>query len=123
MTQKPEDTELELQAFFDAEKSRDAQPSDALMAAILRDAQELQPAPAGIPIAAPEPWSFKRDIWQAMGGWGAATALSACLLVGVTLGYTPPDSLSGLTATVLENTGILVADDDYATLDDMMAEG
>jgi len=123
MTQKPEETELDLAAFFAADMEADAGPSDELMAAVLRDAQALQPEPMGLAPSGARSWSFRLDFWDALGGWGAAGALSACLIVGVTLGITPPDGLSAFTDTVLENTGILTDEDAYMTLNDLMAEG
>ncbi|MFT4717129.1 MAG: hypothetical protein ACI9ZD_002387 [Paracoccaceae bacterium] len=123
MTQKSEDVELDLEGFFADEAARDVQPSAVLMAVILGDAQEMQPHLAGFAKPATRPWSFKLDIWDALGGWGTASALSACLLVGVTLGYTPPTSLDGIANTFLENAGFSVTEDDFFMLDDILAEG
>ncbi len=123
MTQKNPDTDQDLEVFFTAEQAADNRTSDALMAAVLRDAMAAQPLPAGIATAPKARWSWPRDLWDTMGGWAAAGALSACLVLGLSIGYTPPQGLADIAISVLETAGISTDDSEFFTLDDMMAEG
>lgn len=127
MTQKPDDTELDLETYFKAELATGTLPSADLIAAVLSDAEKLQPALAGLPVAPsisrPIRQTWWRDFWDVLGGWGAVGALSACLALGVTLGYTPPQGLTDLTDAVLESAGFSVADNDDYTLDELMLGG
>lgn len=123
MTQKPDSTEHDLDAYFTAELATDQTPSGDLIAAILRDAEALQPALPGLPVALTKRGNRMREFWGALGGWSTAGALAACLVLGVTVGYTPPDGLSDLTDAVLETAGFSMAENDYFTLDDLMVGG
>jgi len=118
-----QDDDRALEAFFEAERAEAVEVPAHVLTAVLKDAQQQQPAAKGLAPADPVRTSWLRDVWQALGGWQAAGALSACLLLGVTLGYSPPDSLSTLAENVLISTGISEADSDYYTLDDLVAEG
>jgi len=120
------DTEIEheLEVFFAAEKLADNVPGGALLDAVLRDAETLQPDPVGLVQARkPTRWSFRRDIWHALGGWQAAAALSLSLVVGGVIGYTPPEGLSDLAQSVFDTTEANLTGSDYFSLDDLMAEG
>ncbi len=118
-----QDDDQALEAFFEAERSQAVEVPAHLLSAVLKDAQQQQPAPKGLASASSVRASWIGDIWQTLGGWQATGALSACLLLGMTLGYSPPDSLSTLAENVLISTGISEADSEYYTLDDLVAEG
>lgn len=113
-----------LEAFFDAARVSGEAPSEALLAAILRDAEAAQPDPPGLPKAAPaQPrrWLPRAD-WLGIGGWQTAAILGVSLVLGAVLGYTPPAALEPLTSEVLGGTGMVQATE-YYMLDDMLAEG
>lgn len=122
-TQSDAAEDLELQTFFDAARVSAPQPSGALLNTIHAEAQRLQPN-AGSPQAkAPARGSWWGEIWQEFGGWRAAAALSACLFVGLSLGYNPPDALDEFATTVLGTAGLGEVDEGYYTLDDLVTEG
>ena len=68
--------------------------SDALMAAVLRDAARMQPAPAPV---RPGLWASLLDL---IGGWPAMGGLAAAGLAGVWLGVAPPVALESATAAL-----------------------
>lgn len=121
MVQNKNDQEME--AFFTAEKADAPKPSAALMAAILHDGQSQQPEMRGI---LPARTGTKRQKWwsaDAFGGWGGLSALSACLVLGVSVGYASPQSLSNLALTMLDSAGIEQTIQGIPLLDDVMAGG
>lgn len=79
-------------ALFAAAKSADPVPSADLMARILADAKDAQTVPVqSVPPAAPKRFT---DVWaDLLGGWAGATALAACVCLGVIVGFTSPDAV------------------------------
>lgn len=125
MTDRPpikniaQDDNLEL--FFAAERANPTPPNPALLGRILSDANALQPATEAINSPIRNTWW--QEIWAGFGGWGAAAALTSCLILGVSLGVAPPQTLGTLAETVLETTGIGTVAAEYLILDDLMVEG
>jgi hypothetical protein len=124
MTDKPENNALdqELEAFFAAEAAVDMTPPDALIATVLRDAQRAQPTPTSV-AAHPRNPTWFGDIFRAFGGWQGGLALATCLIIGLSLGYTPPDALRDFASDMLETAGISTGSGGYSPLEDMLAEG
>lgn len=102
-----QDDDLEL--FFKAARQDVSEPSDALMAAILADAQAQQPRAASLSPARPKENWF-RSLLAVVGGWPAAASLTTATVAGVWLGFTQPVQLETL-------SGGLVLAGDYATTD------
>lgn len=75
------------------------QVPDALMAAVLRDAAQLQPAPTRE--AAPVRVSLWDSFLDLIGGWPAMGGLAAAGMAGVWLGFAPPVALEGAAAQLL----------------------
>lgn len=127
MTHKKTPTDLEpdlgLDAFFAAHRGVEDQPSEDLMNSVLISALAAQPKPADIAPSTKSRLSWGWDVWQSLGGWPAATALSACLVLGLSLGYTTPDGLSDVAETMLSGVGLGETDGGYLSLDDLMVEG
>lgn len=125
MTEKPEDSgaDMGLEALFAAEKSSDLTPPDDLIAAVLRDAAAMQPAPAGRTAAKAGRGTGFGDFLRAFGGWQGGLVLASCLIVGLSLGYTPPDILRNLASDMLDTAGISTGGGVYSPLEDMLAEG
>ena len=111
MAEKRPLNEAELEKLF-AEAADDApQPSDALMARILADAQaELPKAPA--PTAAPRRGWLAAALGQ-IGGWPAAAGLATAAVAGLAIGLATPEALEDITG------GYLTAESGYG-LDDLM---
>jgi hypothetical protein len=120
-----------LDAFFEAARDTPKAVPASLLARVLDDAQALQPAPKGLPkreTRAPglfEGW----DLSGFFGNWRAGGALAGFLVLGLFLGYTPPDALSPVTdavTTAMTGTSpVMDSDTDGAffSLDDLMTEG
>lgn len=128
MTQKPMKTgaRLELEPFFAAEKATDLSPPDNLVAAVLRDARAMQPSVADhsdVRRAAPVKSDWFGDFARIFGGWPGALTLASCLIIGLSLGYTPPVSLWNFAGDVLDGAGISAGSGGYSPLEDMLAEG
>ncbi len=71
-----------------------------LMAAVLRDAADLQPRV----VAAPARHSLWESFLDLIGGWPAMGGLAAAGLAGVWLGFSPPATLEAATARALGAT-------------------
>ena len=103
MTTTEEDRELrDLEAFFEAALDAEPDPSEALMAKIMADAdavadswaEDIQPARGGL----------IRGFLDAIGGWPAASGIVTAGLVGVVVGFSPPAMLSEITDGCLYGT-------------------
>lgn len=108
----------QLDAMFASAAAKEPGPSDDLMARVLRDAQAVQadfgladPERAGSVAAARAPrfWDRFFDGISAP----ARAVLAASVLAGVSFGYLGADTLSSLTTTVIDETGIDVLDDGF----------
>jgi hypothetical protein len=127
---KKKDTEnmRELDCLFEAARSETTTPSDALMAAILRDASAKMPQPAHISSRThsepTRPSGVLRSLFAGLGGWQAVTALTASACFGLWIGYAMPEqaALVGMDTVAAGE----LTDDDYAfysDIDDLLAEG
>ena len=125
--------EAELEAAFAVLRMAAPQPSAALTERLLADAFDQQPRPVP-PV--PQPDRAGRSsggFWArglaAVGGWGAVGGLTTAGLIGVWIGFSPPQGLAGLTgladgvlgstaadeATTVELLEFLPSFDDYLT--------
>lgn len=102
------DDDLGLEAFFEAGRQDAPVPSDALMAAILSDAQAHQPSPQAIPAARPQRRSFWQELKAQIGGWPALAGMATATLAAVWVGFAAPGQLEVLSG------GIVLAGD-YTT--------
>lgn len=100
------------------------QPSADLLARVLGDALDLQPAAAGRvalarPVAVPGFWA---GLWAQIGGGPGLAGLSTAALAGLWLGFAQPAALSDMTETLWS---VQAADDVelIAPEDDFFAEG
>jgi len=117
-------TDVGLDALFAlARDGGDKAPSDALMSAILADADRVQAdafaattAPAIPPKRAP-----LQKLLAALGGWPSVAGLAAATAAGVVRGVSPPEALDTLTASLL---GSDLSDTDVLYgFDILLAEG
>lgn len=91
--------EAGLEAFFDAGRKAMPEPSEALMAAILRDAATHMPAPAKSGSA--ERRSFWRELISQIGGWPALAGMATATVAGVWIGFAAPVQLETLSGGVI----------------------
>lgn len=99
MTQNdPDDTEFVEQMLDEAGRQR-FEPSAALSARVLAQAQALQPAPRRM---AHSPW---RRLLDRFGGWQAVGGLAAASCVGFWIGISPPAGLLDPGALLLGTEG------------------
>lgn len=113
--------EAELQAFFEAASAKTEAPGDALMSAILADADALQPDPHAIKVRRGA-FSWSRDVWQVLGGWRGVSALTASVVLGLWVGYAPPAGLSTFTEALLGTDTATASSDVFFSLDDLLVE-
>jgi hypothetical protein len=97
--------DFDLDALFADEKLTDLMPSDTLMNAVLRDADNVQADRARpAPVAQPTPWW--QGIVQQMGGWQAVSTFATCACFGLYIGYASSvDQVFGL-ATSTDSAAI-----------------
>lgn len=115
------DTELE--HFFHAAQAAAPQPSEALMARILRDAEAQQPkAQPAAPHRARGGWLS--GVLRGLGGWPALTGLATATVAGVWIGYAAPSAVSTLASDIWpsDTTGYDVVDL-IPSMDTFLAEG
>jgi hypothetical protein len=77
----------------------DVQPSDALLARVLADADDVQAAFQ--PEQAATPSGLWTRLLDALGGWPAVSGLAAATVAGVWIGVAPPTSVQDLTASMM----------------------
>jgi len=75
-----------------------AEVPDALMAAVLRDAEALQPAAVTQAPASPGLWQM---LLETIGGWPTMGGLATAGVAGLWLGVAPPATLEGVTADLI----------------------
>jgi hypothetical protein len=80
----------DLAPWFEAARADGPEPSDALMARVLADAEALQPRPADPPRGGGA-WA---EVWRLLGGWPAAAGLAAAGVAGLWIGAAPPEVLA-----------------------------
>ncbi|RYG89358.1 hypothetical protein EU803_17965 [Loktanella sp. IMCC34160] len=85
--------------FAEARSARVADPSEALMQAILGDAAEALEASRPVPVAAARP-GFLAGLWAALGGVAGVSGLATAAAVGVWFGVAPPAGLDGLSTAI-----------------------
>ncbi|MEL6508842.1 MAG: hypothetical protein AAFQ32_03560 [Pseudomonadota bacterium] len=85
-----------LDAYFDAARAKAPQPSGALQARILTDADAVL-ASAGAPAKAPP--GRLHAFLAAVGGWPAMAGLATATLAGVWIGISPPAMVETLIET------------------------
>ncbi|PKQ14171.1 MAG: hypothetical protein CVT70_00750 [Alphaproteobacteria bacterium HGW-Alphaproteobacteria-1] len=76
--------DVRLEAFFEAARATPPEPSPALMAAVLRAAEGLQPAAPRAPLTA--------RLREAFGGWPALAGLATAAAAGVWIGTALPEA-------------------------------
>ncbi|WP_432447855.1 hypothetical protein [Aliiroseovarius marinus] len=84
-----------LEAFFNAARQDNPAPSDALMSAILADADRLQPQPKKLERDAEMPvkQGAVKAILSAIGGWPSAAGMVTATVAGVWIGFAQPVQL------------------------------
>lgn len=124
MTDNENKTETDdiLASFFTAAKADNVVPSEDLMAAIMRDAVEIQPQAPIVKTRRPTRQTWWQGALEALGGWQAAGALTACAAVGVWIGFAAPEGLSDLPEAFLTQTGIVDSTDYYFPMADITSE-
>lgn len=101
MTDKRNDTGG-LETHFEAARRHRAEPSDALLARVLADAQTVQDE-----LSVPAPASRARqrgapmNVFRILGGWPALTGLGTAAMAGVWLGVYPPEGLAATAQSVI----------------------
>ena len=84
----------ELDAYFHALKENAAEPSEALLARVLADAETAQPRTIA-PLPAESRPSFWQDFLRAIGGWPALAGLATATVAGVWIGGHPFGRIAG----------------------------
>lgn len=103
MTTTDDGKELkELEVFFEAALDSEPDPSDALMAKIMADADAE--ADSWAEVVQPDRGGFLRSFLDAIGGWPAASGIVTAGMVGVIVGFSPPAMLSEFTDGYLYGT-------------------
>ncbi len=85
--------------FAEARSARVADPSEALMQAILGDAADALEASRPAPVAAARS-GFLAGLWAALGGVAGVSGLATATAVGVWFGVAPPAGLDGLSTAI-----------------------
>ena len=103
-----------LELFFDAAKAADPVPKSDLMARVMADAASVQARFNAPPVVAPQ---ARRSLFagfaEMIGGWAGASALTACVCVGLLYGFTAPDTVRSYLPEAAQQTAEL----DYTYLD------
>lgn len=93
----------EFEDLFAQARSAGPVPSSDLMARVMSDAVQMQPAPATLaPVRAQarKP-GFIAQLMEALGGWPALAGLTTATVAGVWIGISPPDTLGDPLANLL----------------------
>ena len=99
-----EDPEADLASCFAAGRTHPAEASPDLLARVLADGLDRQPAMARVTgraagqKAQPGGWRF---VLACLGGWGAVSGLGVASIAGLWLGISPPGQMAILTDGVL----------------------
>ena len=103
MTSRPEIPEDgALDALFAAARAAPVAPSDALLARVLADAADVQPAAAPPGVARRgQPGRTRWHLWDLLGGWPVAGSAAAAGIAGLWLGLSPPAAVENLAADLL----------------------
>lgn len=114
-------SDTQLQSFFDAAQNAAPQPSDALMARILADAQMHLPAAEQTVQIAQRQTGFFAGIVGLLGGWSAVAGLATATVAGVWIGFSAPVELDGYASVLLPSSNYGAADL-MPTIDSFLAE-
>lgn len=113
MTDKQYLDDVELEALFTEAANVETMPSNALMARIVADADQVADVQDAM---RNPPRPVARQNWFAgflkgIGGWPAMGGLVTATMVGIWVGYAPPEVLDGITDTYLTtDTGFDLGD-------------
>ncbi|OYU18860.1 MAG: hypothetical protein CFE34_08305 [Rhodobacteraceae bacterium PARR1] len=91
----------DLDALFGAARARPAVPSDALMARVMADALDLQPAPRVLAAPPPAPPGLWRGVIDFFGGFGALAGMGSAAAAGLFLGFVQPTGVADLSAALI----------------------
>lgn len=93
-------------------------PSEALMARILADAEAVQDgfAEPSVSAARDVRRSTLGALWQGLGGWPAFGSFATASLVGIWLGVAPPEVATGVSAAIWGDDEVAVTLYSEATL-------
>lgn len=113
-------TEEALEAFFSAAREDTPDPSEALMAAILADADSHQPGLADIvqPAVKPTRRGPMQALLSAIGGWPAAAGMATATVAGLWIGFAQPVQLELLSGGLVLSGSYVDGQAEYA-LEDM----
>ncbi|MCK8463870.1 hypothetical protein MUY35_08425 [Aliiroseovarius sp. S1339] len=109
-----------LDAFFDAARSDIAAPSDALVSAILADAEAHQPqcgSHAGTAVDPGASRGFWADLVAAVGGWPSLAGMATATVAGVWIGFAAPIQLETMSGGLILTGDYTLADESYALED------
>jgi hypothetical protein len=112
-----------LEDIFAAARAHAPEPSGAMMARILADAEHVQATRAGAfrPRAAALPGRWDRIV-EVLGGWTALAGFVTATLAGVWLGFASPDRLNTLSGgLLLPDSAAVYALEDILPADDGLA--
>ncbi|WP_371169086.1 hypothetical protein [Aliiroseovarius sp. 2305UL8-7] len=111
----------ELDALFDAMKAQQPEPSEALVSAILRDAEAEQTGAQQHGHEKP-PSKPHVGIWTklvaSIGGWPAVAGMATATVAGIWIGFAAPTELETLSGGLILSGDYVVAQETYA-LDDL----
>lgn len=96
MTDKRELRDRELEALFSAARAAEPDPSEALVARIVADAEaeaDRREAAAAAVADRPRRAGLRATLAAVFGGWPSLAGLSAAALAGLLVGYVAPDTL------------------------------
>ncbi len=110
--------EFGLDAYFTDAQNATPQPSEALLARIMADA-EAQAVQAPVPV---RPARFT-SLWAAIGGWPSAAGLVTATLVGVWIGVYQPAGLDQLADSYLGSGDDSYLVDLMPAFDEILREG
>jgi len=110
---------------FDAARDSRPQPSDALMARIVADAdREINAGHATVaPYSAHRRRSLMTALGDAIGGWPALAGLTTATLAGVWIGFASPYAISDLSDVIFSNETTYDLGDFMPDLNGIFVEG
>lgn len=110
-----------LETYLDAARREAPLPTGDFLARIEAEALRLQPAPAS-PGKAPVRATPARRFLGGLGGWAGVSALAACVVVGLGLGFSQPTTLDVLSSDYAETDDLFV-EDFFWSFDAALMEG
>ncbi|WP_425049993.1 hypothetical protein [Psychromarinibacter sp. S121] len=96
----------DLDALFEAARTRTAEPTAALFERVLADAEAEMPTapPVASPVAPAPRRGLAARLLSAVGGWPAATGLVAAAATGVFIGMAAPSAVETLSGGYVSGT-------------------